>query len=122
MLEPRTGLIAYAVYEYMKEIEDLHGTKKFGEKTKNSAHIGVVGEKIKGVKVEIFRVSNFESMYGLTFVISMIDDNNNVIVWKTSSPVGEKGEKRTIKTAIIKDHDEYKGIKQTVVKNLKFVE
>lgn len=122
MVSPKLGLIVYAVWEYMKEVEDFTGKNKFGVRLKNSTHIGVVGEKIKNKEVEIYSVSSFETMYGVTFIISMIDDNDNVIVWKTSSPTGEKGEKRVIKTAIIKEHTDYKGINQTMVKNLKFVE
>lgn len=121
MIDPKPGLIAYAVWEYMREVEDITGKNKFGERLKNSNYIGKVGEKIKGIEVEIYNIASFESMYGTTFIISMIDNSDNVIVWKTSSPVGEKGEKYIIKTAIIKEHADYKSIKQTVVKNLKFI-
>jgi hypothetical protein len=122
MLNPREGLIAYAVWLYMCDVEDFTGKKKFGEKVRQSNFIGTIGDKIKGKEVEIYNFTSFETDYGLMFVISMISEQNEVIVWKTSSPIGEKGDKKMIKTAIIKGHTEYKDIKQTIVKNLKFEE
>jgi hypothetical protein len=53
-------------------------------------------------------------------IISMIDNNNHVIIWKTSTLKTQKGEKRTIKIATIKEHSEYNTVKQTIVKNVKF--
>jgi hypothetical protein len=122
MIEPKYGLIAYAVYKYMDDVEDFNGKKKFGDRTKQSNFIGVKGDKIKGKEVEIYNFNSFESMYGTSYIVSMIDSDNNVIVWMTSSPQGDKGDKKVIKTAIIKDHKTFKDIKQTIVKNLKFVE
>jgi len=54
-------------------------------------------------------------------IVSMIDKNDNIIVWKSGS-IGkiEKGQNKTIKTAIVKEHSEYKEVKQTIVKNVKF--
>lgn len=123
MLEPKTGLLTYAVWEYMREVEDFTGKNRFGEKIKQSQYIGAIGEKILKSEVELYNINSFNSMYGITWIISMVDSNNNVIVWKTASLPDNlvKGNKYTIKTAIIKDHNEYKGIKQTIVKNLKFI-
>lgn len=121
LIEAKEGLLAYAVWEYMREVEDFTGKKKFEERKKKSGYIGEVGTKILGKEVVITNFYSFDSQYGTIFIVSMIDDDDNVIIWKTSSPVGEKDERRTIKTAIIKDHKEYNGIKQTIVKNLKFL-
>ena len=121
MIEPKFGLITYAVYEYMREVEDFTGKYKFTERKKLSKHISVIGDKIKGTEVEIINISNFETQYGVMYIISMIDASDNVIVWKTGAPDGLKGEKRVIKTAIIKEHSTYQNINQTIVKNLKFI-
>jgi hypothetical protein len=124
MVEIKDGLIAYALYKYMNEVEDFTGRKALKAKSENSNYIGNVGEKIKNVNVELINVFYFETVYGVSAVVTMIDDNGNVIVWKTaSSPVSaeDRGNKMTIKTAIVKDHSEYHGTRQTSVKNLKFI-
>lgn len=122
MIEPKYGLIAYAVFKYMDDVEDFMGRHKFGDRLKQSNFIGEKGEKIKGKEVEIYNFNSFETPYGVSFIVSMIDSENNVIVWITSSPQGDKGDKKTIKTAIIKDYKTYRDVKQTIVKNLKFID
>lgn len=123
MVNPKPGLLAYAVWEYMKEIEDFTGKKRISEKCQNSEYIGIIGEKIKGINVEIVNIYSFESIYGTTYIVKMFDENGNIIIWKTGTYQNfESGEKKIIKTAIIKAHEEYKDQKQTIIKNCKFEE
>ena len=58
-----------------------------------------------------------------------VDDDGNVYVWKTSKDMGycvngywqefEKGSRLTL-TGKIKDHKEYKGVKQTMLTRCKY--
>lgn len=121
MVNPKMGMIVYAIWEYMKEVEDFTGKYAFGTRMQKSTHIGTIGEKIKGNEVTVYNISSFESQYGVVWFVSMIDSNDNVLIWKTSNRDANKGDVKVIKTAIVKEHSEYKGIKQTNVKNVKFV-
>lgn len=122
MLNPKTGLLAYAVYEYMKEVEDFTGIKKLNAIKKQSEYIGSIGEKIKNQEIECLKISSVETKFGTMYIALMIDNNQNIIVWKSGSMKDniETGMKKIIKTAIIKEHTEYNGRKQTIIKNVKF--
>jgi len=68
----------------------------------------------------------FEGYYGLTHVYEFADEDGNCIVWMTGNPIecydeesdqwvyAEVGDKIEMK-ATVKEHKEYKGIKQTMV-------
>lgn len=62
------------------------------------------------IKKNIFLTSN----YGDSHMHIMEDDNENVYVWNTASKNLEEGY-RTHMRMKVKDHSEYKGVKQTVV-------
>jgi hypothetical protein len=107
------GLIASSVVVYQKEVE------KVIEKAKGpkfvSEHFGEVGKRavysltLLGCKV----LEGGE--YGPTFFYRFVDEKNHVAVWFASNDIGvEVGEVVTLK-ATVKKHDEYKGMKQTVL-------
>ena len=120
MINPSEGFLTYAIWEYMKEILDFTGKNKVKNRLKDSHFLGVQGEKLNGLMIEVYNCASFETQYGIMNIISMIDQNNNVLIWKTSTKKVEKGDKKTIKIATIKEHKEYKTVKQTVIKNVKF--
>lgn len=77
-----------------------------------SNYVGEVGKR------EFFTVTfekkfEFETIYGIMFVRKFRDENDNVLVWKSSTDFkAEEGSKVTIK-ATVKGHEEYKNEKQT---------
>lgn len=87
-----------------------------------SEWIGEVGDKLKGIKVKLIRKYSFETRYGMSTVYNFEDEEGNVLVWFSSTvqPV-EPGEWCTIKYCTIKDHSEYKDVKQTVITRAKLI-
>lgn len=94
-----------------------------------SQHVGKVGDRIK-IKATLTGFHSYKTQFGDMNIYTFTDIFNNVLVWKTSSyldrivgdickPV-QKGEMVELK-ATIKDHDEYQGIKQTVLTRCKVV-
>lgn len=84
-----------------------------------SNYVGTVGEKLT-TKVTFVNIVHFESDYGLVSMYFFADDDNNQIVWKTSSGKDmEIGDTFTM-VAKVKEHKEYKGVKQTLVLRPKF--
>ena len=90
--------------------------------------IGNIKEKIE-VKAVYNTTFNFMSCYGEQHLHKFTDENGNVLVWKTQNLVEickddhfeliPKGS-TVIITATIKDHQEYRGEKQTAIIRCKF--
>lgn len=80
---------------------------------KLSNYLGKVGEKIEVNFVSGKQVACCETQFGLLHIYEFKDVNGNVIVWKSSSgkDIPESG---TV-TGTVKAHEEYNGIKQTII-------
>lgn len=81
-----------------------------------SNYVGNVGEKVE-VKVKVARCFGYESVFGVGFINTMVDESNNQFVWKTGVAL-EEGSDIIIK-GTVKEHSEYKGTKQTVLTRCK---
>ena len=88
---------------------------------KNVEYFGNVGDKVADVEVTFTKFVQFETMYGIMEIYTFEDDEHHVFVWKTSSGMNiQKGDKVHIKFTI-KDHEEYRDVKQTVITRCKKV-
>ena len=78
-----------------------------------SNYIGSVGDKIEVDFVSGREVACCETQFGLLHIYEFKDANGNVIVWKSSSgkEIPESGKI----SGTVKAHDEYNGVKQTVI-------
>lgn len=84
-----------------------------------SDFVGTVGERIT-FDAKVVGVYSFDTAYGTTMIVRMTDSDDNIFVWfATSYPDLERGDHVTL-TGTIKDHDEYRGAKQTVLTRCKF--
>lgn len=99
------GLVASAVAAYDREAARRRAVKQ--------EHVGIVGERLRGVRVYVDRVFRFESSpFGAARVV-MRDLDGHVFTWVTAS-IPDTGREYTM-TATVKEHGEYKGTFQTVV-------
>lgn len=111
------GYVAAVVGMYKREIEGFMKREKRGP----SEYVGSVGDKIE-IVVTVAAIFGFETQYGYSKIVKMIDDDGNEFKWMTSSdPDVDQGDRVKIK-ATIKEHDMYKGIKQTKIVRAKVVE
>lgn len=78
-----------------------------------SNYIGSVGDKIEVDFVSGREVACCETQFGLLHIYEFKDASGNVIVWKSSSgkEIPESGKI----SGTVKDHEEYNGVKQTVI-------
>lgn len=122
-------LILVASYVY-RCIKDAIKAKATAKKAADSNWVGNVGERVSfTVKVVdgnayrvLFAKEHYVNRYvtALTTVVEFIDENGNVLKWDASNlseideAVSNGAETLTIK-ATVKAHDEYKGVKQTVI-------
>ena len=100
-----------------KAISMYYELKKIQEEkeklTKSSDYIGEVGEKISVNFVSGREVACYETQFGLLHIYEFKDSNGNTVVWKSSSSkdIPEIG----VVAGTVKSHEEYNGIKQTVI-------
>lgn len=78
-----------------------------------SNYLGSVGEKISVNFVSGREVACCETQFGLLHIYEFKDANGNTVVWKSSSSkdIPESG----VVAGTVKAHEEYNGIKQTVI-------
>ena len=99
------GLLIYGIYEYMEALRNAN--------IKNE-YVGNIGDKIAFTIADI-KSTGREDFYGnYIFYHTFKDDKGHVIIWKTQKEVGKEDIGKTIK-GTIKDHTEYKNIKQTYI-------
>ena len=100
-----------------KAISRYYELKKMQEEkeklAKSSNYIGDVGEKISVNFVSGREVACCETQFGLLHIYEFKDSNGNTVVWKSSSSkdIPEIG----VVAGTVKAHEEYNGIKQTVI-------
>lgn len=112
------GIIASLPSAYFKSLEtEKERIKRESRKTgsKQSQYVGSISDKIELTNVTITRIAQYETQYGFTTIFKIIDSEENIYIWKSSSsykndvPIEEfiniKG--------TIKAHNEYKGELQT---------
>lgn len=83
-----------------------------------SEWVGLEKEKITDLPVVLKKVSGYQTRFGWSNIYTFMN-GDNVIVWFTSSNIGLEEGKEYLLSATIKAHNEYRGKKQTVVKNCK---
>ena len=100
-----------------KAISRYYELKKIQEEkeklAKSSNYIGEVGEKISMNFVSGREVACCETQFGLLHIYEFKDSKGNTVVWKSSSSkdIPEIG----VVAGTVKSHEEYNGIKQTVI-------
>lgn len=87
---------------------------------KSNEWVGQVGAKITNVKVKVIGSQYITSQYGTSQLVTMQDEDGNILKWFNSSKNEmENGKEYTIKSATVKNHEDYKGRKQTLLKLVK---
>jgi len=101
-----------------KQKENI-ATKK--EKEKNSVHVGEKKDRIN-VEGEVTFINGFDTKWGWCVVIKLLSVDGNVFTWFTSTePDLEVGNSYVLK-GTVKNHDDYKGIKQTILSRCKIMQ
>lgn len=93
-----------------KEIADA--AKATLEPESHSEYLGEVKERLRDLKVTLTAIRNFDGYYGTTFIYTFVY-NEDVLVWMTSSCKDIEVGDELLLTGTVKEHSEYKGIKQT---------
>lgn len=111
---------SYYNYQEKLSIEAIRAQQHEWEK-KSSDYVGEVG---KGINIDVNScqlVSSGDGAYGYWYLYKFIDKSCNILTWFTSSPCIGKDEKVNKIIATVKDHEEYKGVKQTQLSRVKVI-
>lgn len=112
------GLACSIVASYVN-----HLNREIENKEKNldkSEHVGEIKKRYEFDNAEVIFVKEINGAYGLTTLIKFKTEDDNILTWfATNAPSVERGEKYNIR-ATVKKHDEYNGIKQTLVNRVFF--
>lgn len=107
--------IAYVTalpYIYDKRMESVY--------EKNiSNYIGNVNDTISDYKVILNKCSTVDSFYGLSKILKFVDENGNILIWKTSSRHDFKVNHEYKIKFKIKSHSTYHEVKQTDIIRVK---
>lgn len=100
-----------------KAISRYYEFKKMQEEkeklAKSSNYIGEVGEKISVNFVSGREVACCETQFGLLHIYEFKDTKGNTVVWKSGS--GKDIPESGIVSGTVKAHEEYNGVKQTII-------
>lgn len=111
------GILCSAVPSYNREMERI--AKEAARKAQmaaeaaGSSYVGTKGEKITVKVVSCKCVTSWDTQYGTTFMYKFVDAQNRVLIWMTSNYVDCNHVVEL--TGKVKNHEEYQGVKQTIV-------
>jgi hypothetical protein len=117
-----SGIVASAVSAYLRYLdrEAELNQKKADDAVKSREWVGEVKvrQDFTGLTVQFMKY--FEGRYGTTTLIAFEDEPGNLIRWFASVEIDDidKGDVVDLK-ATVKKHDDYKGVKQTLITRAK---
>jgi hypothetical protein len=115
------GIVASAVSAYMRHLdreEELVQEKA----TKSREWVGEVKVRQDFTGLTVKHMKYIEGRYGTTTLVAFEDEPGNLIKWFASVSLDDinKGDVVDLK-ATVKKHDEYKGVKQTLITRAKIL-
>jgi len=116
------GFVASIIPAYVKMIERQIEAERKATKTKEqsiSDYVGTPGEKIQ-IELTYVKFFHYDTMFGTIWIHKFEDNNGNIFVWKTSKALTDIKCSDNLKLkGSIKEHNEYKGEKQTILTRCK---
>lgn len=111
------GFLCYLPEGYNKHIKK----EKQNIVEKQSQHYGKVGKRYKDINIYDIRIlSSYNTMYGAMYIYKITLESNDILIWKSSNYYANDELVKAKNIAFtIKNHSEYKGIKQTEVTRCK---
>lgn len=104
------GILASLFPTYDRELEYQNQKRREAEQGKLSQYVGKIGDRVEVRVGSVKLITSWETMYGTTFIWKITDEAGNVFTWKTGNGIPE--DCTSIK-GTVKEHTEYRGVKQT---------
>lgn len=123
------GHITYRTLGLAASLSALHyretAIKVEKENQKPSEYVGEVGKRIRNIQLILKKIVNLgEGQFGMRYLYRFQDSNDNILVWftgnMTDADTRDFFEDEIYTGSVsIKEHQEYKGVKQTVLTRCK---
>jgi hypothetical protein len=111
-IEPRSlGLAVSAVSAYQRAKEMLARKEATAKQWANSQHVGTIGQRME-FTLTVVTIRNFASDFGVSYQ-HIMSDGQNQFLWYGSKEL-EVGKTFKFK-ATVKNHNEFNGVKQTIL-------
>lgn len=104
--------------ELERQAERRERERRAREEAIGSNYVGEVGDRLKVKVASMECVTSWYTEWGLTCLYKFLDEQGNVYIWKTGSYDGEYDSVVEV-TGTVKEHNEYNGVKQTVLTRCK---
>lgn len=78
----------------------------------NSVYVGIVGQEITFEVASLKLMRSWDGRYGTMRLYKILGKDGNTYIWKTTKVLSEEFDQMTI-TGKVKEHNEFRGIKQT---------
>lgn len=107
----RAGMAATIITGYRRDLEKFIAQRNVKADPKPSRYVGTLKKRME-LRLRVQRVFSYDTPFGTSHIHIMADDKDNIFKWRTSSRLLSEGETYDIR-GTVKDHVEYKGVKQT---------
>ena len=116
----QVGSLVYLPIIYSKLLKDIEESQN-NVSDSHSEYVRSVGQRLTIDVKSSELVASFETLYGFTSLYRFIDECDNEYIWYSSSLFLSKDAAENITTVkgTVKDHNEYKGVKQTILTRCK---
>lgn len=114
-----TGFVASMVICYNKAMEKERKQKEEEAKVNPSEYIGNKGDRLEANFKEVKVVASYDTQFGTMTMYQFTLDNDNICVWSTGTYINTDEVKNGKIKFTVKDHNQFKGVKQTVVTRCK---
>lgn len=117
------GIIASLIPTWNKSLVREAEKKAAEAAESNSKHVGEIGERVTFTVNATKIVTSWETDYGTMWLVKFVSEEGNVFMWKASTLNALPDDFSEIKkvTGTVKNHDEFRGVKQTFVNRCKVV-
>lgn len=114
----RLGILTSLFPTYNRELKKEVKRREEEKAAGASEWMGAIGERITVKVAKISCVTGWETQWGYTKIYKIEDEAGNIFTWKTSNWVDEK---LTVIKGTVKEHNEYRGAKQTELTRCKCI-
>ena len=119
--ESNVGILVSLIptyHRYLRDLEYKKATEAAGKLEGSSEYVGNVGERVTVDVTSVIKVSEWDNQFGSTYLYKIFGADGNVYMWYSSRWFGDNPEWKSL-SGTIKDHQEYRGVKQTILTRCK---
>lgn len=101
-------------FRYLRDLEYKKAAEAARKSEESSEYVGDIGEKVTVDVTSVVKVSEWDNQFGSTYLYKIFGADGNVYMWYSSRWFGDNPEWESL-SGTIKDHQEYRDIKQTIL-------